>query len=81
MDFKIFRVDTYNGKANPTQWLTLYEITVRAAGESEDVMANYLPVMLNQSMKNWLLSMWEDSIRSSDDLKKVFTKNYMATYE
>jgi hypothetical protein len=28
--FKIFGVDTYDAKANPEQWLTLYEITVRA---------------------------------------------------
>jgi hypothetical protein len=44
-------------------------------------MANYLPVMLNQSANNWLLSLWENSTRSWDDLKKVFTKNYMATCE
>ena len=79
--FKIFRVDTYDGKAYPAQWLTLYEIVVRATGGSEDVMANYLPVMLNQSKNSWLLSLREDSIRSWDDLKKVFTENYMATCE
>ena len=44
-------------------------------------MANYLPIMLNQSMNNWLLSLRENSIRSWVDLKKVFTDNYMATYE
>jgi hypothetical protein len=44
-------------------------------------MANYLLIMLNQSTNNWLLSLWDDSIRSWDDLKKVFTENYMATYE
>ena len=53
MGFKIFRVDTYDGKANPMQWLTLYEITVRATGKSEDVIANYLPIMLNQSVNSW----------------------------
>ena len=37
--FKIFGVDTYDGKANPAQWLTLYGIAVRAAGRIEDVMA------------------------------------------
>jgi len=40
-------VDTYDGKANPVQWLMLYEIAVRATGRREDVMANYLPIMLN----------------------------------
>ena len=74
-------MNTYDGKANPAQWLTLYEITMRATGESEDVMANYLPIMLNQSMNNWLLSLWKNSIQSWDDLKKVFTENYMATCE
>jgi hypothetical protein len=53
-------VDAYNGKANPAQWLTVYEIAVRAVGESKDAMANYLPVMLNQSANNWLLSLRED---------------------
>jgi hypothetical protein len=80
MGFKNFGVDTYDGKANPAQRLTLYEIAMRAAGRSKDVMTNYLPVKLNQFANNWL-SLWEDSIRSWDDLKKVFTENYMATYE
>jgi hypothetical protein len=44
-------------------------------------MVNYLPIMLNQSMNNWLLSLRENSIQSWDDLKKVFTDNYMATCE
>ncbi|XP_066333995.1 uncharacterized protein [Miscanthus floridulus] len=50
-------------------------------GGDEDVMANYLPVMLNQSVNNWLHSLQENSIYSWDDLKKVFTDNYMATCE
>ena len=50
--FKVLGVNTYDGKANPAQWLTLYEITVRAAGGDEDVMANYLHIMLNQSVNN-----------------------------
>ena len=54
---------------------------MRAIGRSDDVMANYLPIMLNQSTNNWLLSLREHSIRSWDDLKKVLTKNYMATCE
>ena len=45
--FKVLGVNTYDGKANPAQWLTLYDIIVKAMGRDEDVMANYLPVMLN----------------------------------
>ena len=52
MGFKVLGVNTYDGKANPAQWQTLYKIVVRTADGDEDVMANYLPVMLNQSANN-----------------------------
>ena len=81
MVFKVLGVNTYDRKANSAQWLTLYEIVVRFVGADEDVMVNYLPIMLNQSANNWLLSLWENSIQSWDDLKKVFTDNYMAMCE
>jgi hypothetical protein len=55
--FKVVGGTTYNNKANPTQWLTFYEIAILAAGGDEDVMANYLPIMLDQSANNWLLSL------------------------
>jgi len=60
--FKVIGVNTYDEKANPALWLTLYEIAVKAMGKDEDIMANYLPVMLNQSANNWLLSLQENSI-------------------
>ena len=52
MGFKVIGVNTYDGKANPAQWLTLYEIAVKAGDRDKDVMANYLPIMLNQSTNN-----------------------------
>ena len=50
--FKVLGVNTYDRKSNPAQWLTLYEITIKATGGDEDVMVNYLPIMLNQSANN-----------------------------
>jgi len=50
--FKVLGVSTYDGKANPAQWLTIYEIIMRATGGDEDAMVNYLPIMLNQSANN-----------------------------
>ena len=76
--FKIFEVDPYDGKANPEQWMQLYEIVVHVARGHSDVMANYFPIMLSQIANNWLMGLREDSIKSWDDLKKVFVKNYMA---
>ena len=62
MGFKVLGVNICDRKDNPAQWLTLYEIIVKATGKDEDVLANYLPVMLNQSTNNWLLSLRENSI-------------------
>jgi hypothetical protein len=42
----------------------LYEITVRATHGDEDVMANYLPMVINQSVNQWLLSLREGSINT-----------------
>jgi hypothetical protein len=49
-NFKLHDLDTYDKKANPEQWITLYEIGVRATHGDEDVMANNLPVVINQSV-------------------------------
>lgn len=80
-NFKIYRVQPYDSHANPEQWLVSYAITVRAGGGDTDVMANYLPVMLQPAAMNWLTSLQPDIIDSSDHLKWMFIENYKATCE
>ena len=63
---------------NPTQWLQAYATTVHATGGDTSVMANYLPIMLTPPAMNWLTSLALDSIESWEQLKKVFSDNYMA---
>ena len=64
---------------NPTQWLQAYAIVVRATVGDTSVMVSYLPIMLTPTAMNWFTSLAPDSIRSWEELKKVFTDNYMAT--
>ena len=64
---------------NPTQWLQAYATVVCAAGGDTSIMANYLPVMLTPPAMSWFTSLALDSIGSWEELKKVFTDNYMAT--
>jgi hypothetical protein len=78
-NFKLHDLPTYDGKANPEQWLILYEIAVRAVGGGKDVMANYLPVVIDQSANQWLLGLEEGSIDSWAELRSSFVKNFMAT--
>ena len=42
-------------------------------------MANYLPIMIMPTAMKWFTSLAPDSIGSWEELKKVFTDNYMAT--
>jgi hypothetical protein len=44
-NFKLEKLRRYEGKENPENWITLYEINVRSASGDEHVMANYLPVV------------------------------------
>jgi CDP-diacylglycerol pyrophosphatase len=76
---KTSRSMTYDRKANLEQWVTLYEIIVRVAEGDEDAMANYLLVVINQSVNQWLLSLQEGSINTWAELRKAFVDNYMAT--
>ena len=41
-------------------------------------MVNYLPIMLTLVAMSWFTSLAPDSIGSWEELKKVFTDNYMA---
>ena len=64
---------------NPTQWLQAYATAVRVTGGDTSVMANYRPIMLTPAAMSWVTSLAPDSIESWEELKKVFTDNYMAT--
>jgi len=46
-NFKLEKLKKYDGKENPENWITLYEIAVRSAAGDEHVMANYFPVVLD----------------------------------
>ena len=80
-NFKIYEVQPYDGHANPEQCLTSYAIAMKASGGNLDVMANYLLVMLQPTIMNWLTRLQPDIIDSWDDLKNMFIENYKATYE
>ena len=62
--FKITRVEPYEGRMNPTQWLQAYATAVRATGGDTSVMANYLPIKLTPTTMNWFMSLAPDSIGS-----------------
>jgi hypothetical protein len=77
-NFKLEKLRKYDGKENPKNWITLYEITVRSALGDEHVMTNYLPVVLEQAGHQWLLSLPENQFDSWAQLKQAFIDNFIA---
>ena len=47
-------------------------------GRDTSIMVNYLPIMLMPPAMSWFTNLAPDSISSWEELKKVFTDNYMA---
>jgi len=79
--FQARETKKYNGKENPENWITLYEIAVRSATGDEHVMANYFSVVLDQAGHEWLLDLPENSFDSWEELWQAFIENFIATCE
>ena len=43
-NFKLEKLQKYDGKENPKLWVMLYETACRSAMANEHVMSNYFPV-------------------------------------
>jgi hypothetical protein len=78
-NFKLEKLRKYDGKENPDSWVMLYEITIRSATGDEHVMANYLPVVLDQAGHQWLLSLLENQFDRWSALRQAFIDNFIAT--
>jgi hypothetical protein len=80
-NFKLEKLKKYDGKENPENWITLYEIAVRSATGDEHVMANCFPVVLDQVGHLWLLGLPENSFDSWEELRQAFIDNFITTCE
>ena len=68
-NFKLEKLKKFDGKENPANWITLYEVAVWSATGDEHVMANYFPVVLDQAGHQWLLGLPENSFDSWEELR------------
>ena len=65
--------EKYDGRLNPTEFLSIYTIAVPAAGRrDEKVFANYFPLALKSNVRSWLMHLPENSISSWVDLCHKF---------
>ena len=56
--------EKYDGRLNPTEFLSIYIIIVQASGgRDEKVFANYFPLALKSNVRSWLMHLPENPFR------------------
>ena len=66
---------------NLLEFLHIYTTAIRAAGGDENVMANYLPTVLEGSARSWLLNLPVESIYTWEQLCDLLIVNFQGTYD
>ena len=80
-NFKLEKLQKYDGKENPELWVMLYETTCRSAMADEHVMSNYFPVVVGHAGHQWLVSLPANYFDSWQELRQAFIDNFIATCE
>jgi hypothetical protein len=62
-DFKL-AIEKYDGCSDPSIWLKMYSIAVRASGGNEDHMAGYFPLVMGKAPLLWLDNLPAECITS-----------------
>jgi hypothetical protein len=79
--FKADNIDPYNRSSNPEKFLQVYQTIIEAAGGDDRVKANFLPMVLSNATRSWLINLSEGSINSWDQLCAMFVGNFQGAYE
>ena len=69
----------YDGTTDPTEFLQLYELSIEASNDTEQVMANWFPMALKDGARSWLLNLPVGSISSWEELRECFVRNFQGT--
>ena len=78
-NFKPGTIEKSDGAVEPTQWLGVYQLAIRAADGDSYVMANYLPMCLSPNVLTWLMGLPARSIGSWGDLCRQMINNFSGT--
>jgi hypothetical protein len=62
-DFKP-AIEKYYGRSDPSIWLKMYSMAVRASGGNEDHMARYFPLVMDKAPLLWLDNLPAECITS-----------------
>jgi hypothetical protein len=75
--FKPLGITKYDAKQDPVQWLRCYALLIENASGNNDTKCLYFPFCLDQAPLTWLESLDKNSIDEWDQLKALFTSNFV----
>jgi hypothetical protein len=79
--FRTHLTKKYDGTSNPSEFLQVYVIAIKAAGGNTAVMATYFHVALCGPARTWLMNLAPRSIYSWEELYARFTANFASAYQ
>ena len=69
----------YDGTADPTEFLQLYEPSIKAASSNKKIMVNWFPMALKDGACSWLLDLPVGSVSSWEEMRSRFIANFQGT--
>jgi hypothetical protein len=64
--FKIGNIDRYDSSSNPEEFIQVYQTIIEAIRGDDRVKANFLPTVLTDATRLWLINLPKGSISSWD---------------
>jgi hypothetical protein len=55
--FKAGHIDRYDGSDNPEEFIQVYQTVIEAASRDERVKANFMPTVLSEASRSWLINL------------------------
>jgi hypothetical protein len=79
--FKSGPINKYDSSSNFEEFIQVYHTIIEAAGGDDWVKTNYLPTILFDATRSWLVNLPEGTIYNWDQLYVMFIGNFQGTYE
>jgi hypothetical protein len=65
-------IEKYDPKQDPAMWIDTYLMAMGIASHTELLATHYLPLLVDDSTRQWLNTLPKDNIDSSDEMRSEF---------
>jgi hypothetical protein len=69
-------IEKYDPKQDPAMWINTYLMAMGIAGHTELLATHYLPLLVDDSTRQWLNTLPKDNIDSWDEMRSEFVRHF-----